>query len=100
MTAAYLHEWIGLLARWLHIVAAMAWIGSSFFFMHLDASLRASPAMRPEEGKAAWQVHGGGFYEMRKWYVAPSGLPEHLTWHKWQAYWTWISGFFLLVWVY
>lgn len=100
MTAAYLHEWVSLLARWFHILAAMAWIGSSFFFMHLDASLRASPSMREGEGLAAWQVHGGGFYEMRKWYVAPPTLPEHLTWHKWQAYWTWISGFFLLVWVY
>jgi uncharacterized membrane protein len=52
------------------------------------------------QGKSAWQVHGGGFYEMRKYFVAPPALPEHLTWHKWQAYWTWISGFFLLVWIY
>ena len=99
MTAAYLHEWGSLLLRWLHIVAAIAWIGSSFFFMHLDASLRRRPGM-PEGQLSAWQVHGGGFYEMRKFMTAPEALPPELTWHKWQAYWTWISGFFLLVWIY
>jgi uncharacterized membrane protein len=96
----YLHEWIGLLARWLHVIAGMAWIGSSFFFMHLDASLRAAPDMPSGEGKHAWQVHGGGFYEMRKWFIAPAAMPAELAWHKWQSYWTWISGFFLLVWIY
>jgi uncharacterized membrane protein len=99
MTAAYLHEWGSLLLRWLHIVAAMAWIGASFFFMHLDATLRTRPGMPPGQ-MSAWQVHGGGFYEMRKYMVSPDGLPAELTWHKWQAYWTWISGFLLLVWVY
>jgi uncharacterized membrane protein len=99
MTAAYLHEWGSLLLRWLHIVAAMAWIGASFFFMHLDASLRSRPGMPPGQA-SAWQVHGGGFYEMRKYMVSPADLPPELTWHKWQAYWTWISGFLLLVWVY
>ena len=68
--------------------------------MHLDASIRQSPDIPAGEGGEAWQVHGGGFYQMRKFYVAPSFLPEELTWHKWQAYWTWISGFFLLVWIY
>jgi uncharacterized membrane protein len=97
---AYVMEWIGMLARWLHVIAGIAWIGSSFFFMHLDASLRATPDMPPEKGKHAWQVHGGGFYEMKKWYVAPASMPAELTWHKWQAYWTWISGFFLLCWIY
>lgn len=95
----YLWEWGSLLLRWLHVIAAMAWIGSSFFFMHLDASLRARDDL-PEAVKSAWQVHGGGFYEMRKWVVAPPGMPEHLTWHKWQAYWTWISGALLLGWIY
>jgi len=100
---AYLMEWGGLLLRWLHVITGIAWIGSSFFFMHLDASLRAVPAAPGEQGppvKNAWQVHGGGFYEMKKWSVAPAAMPPDLTWHKWQAYWTWISGFFLLVWVY
>jgi uncharacterized membrane protein len=95
----YLWEWGSLLLRWLHVVAAMAWIGSSFFFMHLDATLRARDDL-PEAVRSAWQVHGGGFYEMRKWAVAPPSLPAHLTWHKWQAYWTWISGALLLVWIY
>jgi uncharacterized membrane protein len=95
----YLWEWGSLLLRWLHVVAAMAWIGSSFFFMHLDASLRSRQDLPPAV-KSAWQVHGGGFYEMRKWAVAPPGMPDHLTWHKWQAYWTWISGALLLGWIY
>jgi uncharacterized membrane protein len=97
---AYLMEWGSLLLRWLHVITGIAWIGSSFFFMHLDASLRAAPDMPTERGKHAWQVHGGGFYEMKKWFVAPESMPPELTWHKWQSYWTWISGFFLLVWVY
>ncbi|PZQ88756.1 MAG: cysteine desulfurase [Leifsonia xyli] len=93
-------EWGSLLLRWLHIVAAMAWIGSSFFFMHLDASLKKTPEIPDGQGAAAWQVHGGGFYEMRKYFVAPGHLDPHLTWHKWQSYSTWLSGFVLLVWVY
>jgi uncharacterized membrane protein len=95
---AFVLEWGNLLLRWLHIIASMAWIGSSFFFMHLDASLKKHPDI--EKGGVAWQVHGGGFYEMKKYMVAPSLMPEHLTWHKWQSYWTWISGFFLLCWMY
>lgn len=100
MLDAYLLEWGGMLLRWLHVITAIAWIGSSFFFIHLDASLRPAPDIQPGEGGRAWQVHGGGFYEMRKYLVAPPRMPEELTWHKWQSYWTWISGFFLLVWVY
>ena len=105
MLEAYLMEWGGMLLRWLHVIAAIAWIGSSFFFIHLDASLRPAPdAPVNEAGQPtqylAWQVHGGGFYAMRKYLVAPPAMPQELTWHKWQAYWTWISGFFLLVWVY
>jgi uncharacterized membrane protein len=96
----YLMEFGGAILRWLHVITAIAWIGSSFFFMHLDASIRKSPDIPASEGGEAWQVHGGGFYQMRKFYVAPSFLPEELTWHKWQSYWTWISGFFLLVWIY
>ncbi|MCA0422838.1 MAG: urate hydroxylase PuuD [Proteobacteria bacterium] len=91
-------EWGSMLLRWLHVITAIAWIGSSFFFMHLDASLRPDPGIKA--GGSAWQVHGGGFYEMRKYFVAPATLPAEITWHKWQSYWTWISGFFLLVWVY
>lgn len=97
---AYLMEWGSMLLRWLHVITAIAWIGSSFFFMHLDASLKASPDIPAGKGGAAWQVHGGGFYQMKKYFVAPETLPAEITWHKWQSYWTWISGFFLLVWVY
>ncbi len=100
MIEAYLIEWGGMLLRWLHVITAIAWIGSSFFFIHLDASLRPAADIPAGEGGRAWQVHGGGFYEMRKYLVAPPRVPEELTWHKWQSYWTWISGFFLLVWVY
>lgn len=96
----YLIEWGSMLLRWLHVVTAIAWIGSSFFFMHLDASLRRDADIPEGKGGAAWQVHGGGFYQMKKYFVAPAHLPEEITWHKWQSYWTWISGFFLLVWVY
>jgi uncharacterized membrane protein len=97
---AYLMEWGSLLLRWLHVITGIAWIGSSFFFMHVDASLKATPDLPPDEAKHAWQVHGGGFYEMRKFFLAPASMPAELTWHKWQSYWTWISGFFLLVWIY
>ena len=93
-------EWGSMLLRWLHVITAIAWIGSSFFFMHLDASLRPDPDIPAGKGGSAWQVHGGGFYQMKKHFVAPETLPAEITWHKWQSYWTWISGFFLLVWVY
>ncbi len=95
-----LHEWGGFLIRWTHVVAAIAWIGASFYFMHLDASLRAIPAIPTGKGGEAWEVHGGGFYQVRKYLVAPDRMPEHLIWHKWQSYATWLSGFSLLCWVY
>ncbi len=93
-------EWGSAVLRWLHVIAAMAWIGSSFFFMHLDAGLRPHPDIPAGKGGAAWHVHGGGFYEMKKYLVAPASLPPELTWHKWQSYATWLSGFFLLGWIY
>lgn len=95
-----LAEWGSLLLRWTHVITGIAWIGSSFYFMHLDASLKPAPGIAPGKGGAAWEVHGGGFYEVRKHLEAPPGLPRELIWHKWQSYATWISGFFLLVWVY
>ena len=93
-------EWGSALLRWLHVTAAIAWIGGSFFFMHLDASLRKKAGDDPALAGTSWQVHGGGFYEMNKYLLAPAALPEHLIWHKWQSYWTWMSGFALLCWVY
>jgi uncharacterized membrane protein len=93
-------EWGGLLLRWLHIIAAIAWIGSSFYFMHIDAALKNTPEFPPGKGGELWEVHGGGFYHVQKYLVAPEKLPDELIWHKWEAYTTWISGFFLLVWIY
>jgi uncharacterized membrane protein len=90
-------EWLSAIFRWLHVVAAIAWIGSSFYFIQLDLSLRARPGLPPGVRGEAWQVHGGGFYRMMKYMVAPAQLPDHLTWFKWEAYTTWLSGFALLV---
>ena len=89
-------EWVNVLVRWLHVVTAIAWIGSSFYFIHLDASLRRRDGLPPGVAGEAWQVHGGGFYNMMKYTVAPPELPEKLTWFKWEAYATWLSGFALL----
>jgi uncharacterized membrane protein len=97
---AILMEWGGLLIRWVHIITGIAWIGSSFYFMHIDASLKAVPDIPAGKGGETWEVHGGGFYHVRKYLVAPEKLPAELIWHKWEAYATWMSGFFLLVWVY
>ncbi len=89
-------EWVNVLVRWLHVVTAIAWIGSSFYFIHLDASLRRRDGLPPGVAGEAWQVHGGGFYNMMKYTVAPAELPETLTWFKWESYATWLSGFGLL----
>jgi uncharacterized membrane protein len=95
-----LTEWAGSILRWLHVVAAMAWIGSSFYFIHLDLSLKPRAGL-PEGVKGdEWQVHGGGFYHIMKYLVAPAKMPDSLTWFKWEAYTTWLSGFGLLVIVY
>jgi uncharacterized membrane protein len=91
-------EWLNLALRWLHLVAGIAWIGSSFYFVWLDNHLT-----RPADGDASgelWSVHGGGFYHKQKYQVAPRQMPEQLHWFKWEAYFTWISGFSLLVLVY
>jgi uncharacterized membrane protein len=93
-------EWISQIIRWIHVITAIAWIGSSFYFIHLDLSLKKREGLPEGVGGEAWQVHGGGFYNMRKYLVAPPELPNELTWFKWESYSTWISGFFLIVWVY
>jgi uncharacterized membrane protein len=93
-------EWISQILRWIHVITAIAWIGSSFYFIHLDLSLKKREGLPHGVGGEAWQVHGGGFYNMRKYLVAPPELPKELTWFKWESYSTWISGFFLIVWVY
>ncbi len=95
-------EWLNLLGRWVHVIAAIMWIGDSFLFMWMDSHL--TPPTRPREGAVAgelWMVHSGGFYEVvKRRYLAPNEMPASLHWFKWQAYMTWISGFFLLVVVY
>ncbi len=90
-------EWLNLGLRWLHVIAGIAWIGTSFYFIALDMSLKGRPGLPAGVHGEAWQVHGGGFYRMQKYTVAPDDLPEHLTWFKWEAYATWLSGFALLV---
>ena len=93
-------EWLELGFRWLHVIAGIAWIGTSFYFMHLDASLKSSQTLPSEAGGETWQVHSGGFYHMVKFVVAPSQMPENLTWFKWEAYTTFLSGVALLVIIY
>ncbi|WP_282091596.1 urate hydroxylase PuuD [Epibacterium ulvae] len=87
-------EWLNLAARWLHVITAIAWIGSSFYFIALDLGLNREIS-GPADGEE-WQVHGGGFYHIQKYLVAPERMPEHLTWFKWESYATWLSGFALL----
>jgi uncharacterized membrane protein len=91
-----LSDWVGLVVRWIHLITGIAWIGASFYFIHLDASLRRSSGLPAGVGGEAWQVHGGGFYRMQKYLVAPPELPKDLTWFKYEAYSTWLSGFVLL----
>jgi uncharacterized membrane protein len=97
---AVLMEWVEIAVRWLHVITAIAWIGSSFYFIALDLGLRRDRALEGGADGEEWQVHGGGFYHIRKYLVAPASLPEHLTWFKWESYATWLSGFALLVLVY
>jgi len=96
----YANEWLDLLVRWLHVVAAIAWIGSSFYFIALDNHLRPPKEEADAErgvGGEAWEIHGGGFYQVQKYRLAPRALPEPLHWFKWEAYTTWLSGFALLI---
>jgi uncharacterized membrane protein len=94
----YLLDVASLGIRWLHVIAGIAWIGASFYFVWLDNHLE--PSGEPGVAGELWSVHGGGFYNQRKFSVAPARLPTRLHWFKWEAYWTWISGFALLVVIY
>lgn len=98
--AVILWEWIAFSVRWLHVITAMAWIGASFYFIALDLMLKPADDMPEGASGEEWEVHGGGFYHTTKYLVAPARLPEHLTWHKWQSYATWLSGAALLMIVY
>ena len=97
---AILWDWIAFVVRWLHVITAMAWIGASFFFIALDLGLKKAPEMPDGVSGEEWQVHGGGFYHIQKYMVAPNNMPQHLIWHKWQSYFTWLSGAALLMIVY
>jgi uncharacterized membrane protein len=97
---AYALDWVNLLVRWTHVIVAIAWIGTSFYYIALDYHLR--PPKEPEAlaagvGGEAFEIHGGGFYRVQKYRVAPPTLPSPLHWFKWEAYSTWLSGFTLLV---
>ena len=95
---AYLLDWLTLLARWAHIVVGIAWIGASFYFIWLDNHLEKAPD--PKFAGELYAIHGGGFYRAQKYRLAPEPLPPTLHWFKWEAYWTWLTGFALLVLVY
>ena len=97
---AILWDWIAFVVRWLHVITAMAWIGASFFFIALDLGLKKALGMPDGVSGEEWQVHGGGFYHIQKYMVAPNNMPQHLIWHKWQSYFTWLSGAALLMIVY
>lgn len=95
---SYLLDWANLLLRWLHVITAIAWVGSSFYFVFLDSSLTppADAGLRSEGATGElWAVHGGGFYHPVKYAVAPPALPPHLHWFFWESYSTWLSGFAL-----
>ncbi|MFT5161077.1 MAG: putative membrane protein, partial [Paracoccaceae bacterium] len=93
-------EWLGFATRWLHVITGIAWIGSSFYFIALDLGLRKTPSLPAGALGEEWQVHGGGFYHIQKYLVAPELMPDHLTWFKWESYMTWLSGAALLMVVY
>ena len=97
---AIMWDWIGFAVRWLHVITAIAWIGSSFYFIALDLGLRKTPYLPVGAHGEEWQVHGGGFYHVQKYLVAPESMPDHLTWFKWESYATWFSGAALLMIVY
>ncbi len=97
---AYLLDIASLGVRWLHVIAGIAWIGASFYFVWLDNHLVPADPPKDRVAGEVWSVHGGGFYNKQKYLLAPERLPRHLHWFKWEAYWTWISGFALLVIVY
>ncbi|RME76419.1 MAG: hypothetical protein D6776_01270 [Planctomycetota bacterium] len=89
-------EWLNLTVRWIHFTVGVAWIGASFYFNWLENRLDREAKVRDEIAGELWAVHGGGFYYLEKYKVAPKRIPERLHWFKWEAYFTWITGFLLL----
>ena len=95
--SAFVADWLNLLIRWAHLIAGIGWIGTSFYFIALDLSLKKRERMREGVDGTAWEVHGGGFYHVERYTVAPKELPDDLIWYKWEAYLTWVTGFLLLL---
>jgi uncharacterized membrane protein len=93
----FVADWLNLILRWAHMVVGIGWIGTSFYFIALDLGLRREKGTPAGVHGDQWQVHGGGFYHVRKFTVAPPQLPEHLVWFRWEAYLTWVTGFGLLI---
>lgn len=100
MDQAVIWEWLEFSVRWLHVITAIAWIGSSFYFIALDLGLHRDRNLASGADGEEWQVHGGGFYHIQKYLVAPAAMPGDLIWFKWESYGTWLSGFAMLVLVY
>jgi uncharacterized membrane protein len=94
---AFAVDWLNLLFRWAHLIVGIGWIGTSFYFIALDLALRKREGMKDGVSGTAWEVHGGGFYHVEKYLVAPSELPPDLIWYRWEAYLTWVTGFALLI---
>ena len=97
---AHLMEWLDLLFRWLHIIFGISWVGASFYFVFLENSLNRTEGLRDELAGNLWAIHGGGFYFLEKYKVAPKTIPKHLHWFKYEAYFTWLTGTCLLTVVY
>lgn len=97
---SHLFEWMNLVVRWIHITFGIAWIGASFYFVFLENALNRTKNVRDELAGNLWAVHGGGFYYVEKYKVAPKEIPKDLHWFKYEAYFTWLSGFCLLAIVY
>ncbi|ASP49635.1 urate hydroxylase PuuD [Cognaticolwellia beringensis] len=94
----YINEWLNLVIRFAHLITGIAWIGASFYFVWLDNHLETPPQEKADKGIGGdlWAIHGGGFYEVAKYKLAPPKMPATLHWFKWEAYTTWITGFLLL----
>ena len=97
---ALLFDWASLLLRWAHLLAGIMWIGTSFYFIWLDSSLRKRNPDDQTLAGESWMVHGGGFYQVEKYLVAPDKLPDELHWFKYEAYLTWLTGFGLMAIIY
>ena len=98
--SAVILEWLNALLRWAHVMVGIAWIGNSFFFIWLEATLRKREGQAPGIAGETWMVHGGGFWLAEKYAVAPDRMPDELHWFKYEAYFTWLTGFLLLAVIY